>query len=409
MRVLFTTSELPTHYFPLVPLAWAFQAAGHEVRMACHESAAASIARAGLTPLPLLDGPDQLFKVRLARYRAAVAAGTEIEPDTVLHPVTGECLRTLADFDIAGYAAGHREANLAMMRASCDRMAEFAHAWRPDLVVTEPLTVEGVLAARLVGVPVVCHLFGPVGTHEAGPGLNIVVEDHSESFARYGLPEMGPDLFDHVIDPCPPDVAGTVDGSRLPVRYVAYNGPGTAPDWLAEPSDFGRRRVLVSWSTSLHRMLGPRSFRLPAVVAGLSEVDAEIVLAAVDADREALGTLPDNVRPLTGWAPLNQLLPHCDAIVHHGGAGSLMAALVAGTPQLATGFTAEQVTNGQRLAGAGAGLHVDGYDVTAALVRDGVSRLLDEPAFAKRAGELRDAALARPTPAALAKTLAELA
>ena len=33
MRVLFTTWAWPSHYFPMVPLAWALRAAGHEVRM----------------------------------------------------------------------------------------------------------------------------------------------------------------------------------------------------------------------------------------------------------------------------------------------------------------------------------------------------------------------------------------
>src|SRR5688572_28667204 len=34
MRVLFTTWAWPAHYLPMVPLAWALRAAGHEVRMA---------------------------------------------------------------------------------------------------------------------------------------------------------------------------------------------------------------------------------------------------------------------------------------------------------------------------------------------------------------------------------------
>jgi UDP:flavonoid glycosyltransferase YjiC (YdhE family) len=409
VRVLFATSELPTHYFPMVPLAWAFQSAGHEVRMACPAEAAQPICRAGITPLPLLDGPDQWFKVRLSRYWALAAAGRDIEPGEILHPVTGECMNTLADFDIAGYAAAHREDNIATMRASCDRMAAFARAWGPDLVISEPNVVEGVFAATLLGVPAVCHLFGPVGTHETGDGLNIVLEDHSESFARYDLPEMGPDRLDYVIDPCPAAIAGMVGAARLPMRHVAYNGPGTAPAWLTAPPESGRPRVLVSWSTVIHRTLGPRSFRLPEIVAGLADLDVEVVLAVPADKRDALGRLPDNARPLTEWAPLNQILPACAALVHHGGAGNLTAAMVAGTAQLATGFTAEQRTNGERLAQAGAGLHQDGYTFTADSIRDGVLRLLTDDALSAGVAALRSAALALPSPAALVSTLAGLA
>ncbi|MEU9111218.1 nucleotide disphospho-sugar-binding domain-containing protein [Streptomyces sp. NPDC048483] len=407
MRVLFTTSDISTHWFPMVPLGWALQSAGHEVRLACTPRAAGQISRTGLTPLPVLDGPDHFFKARLARYRALTASGAPVEPGTVLHPVTGEPMASLADFDIAEYAARNREHNLAMMRGSCDRIAAFARSWRPDLVVTEPQNVEGVLAAQLLGVPSVCHLFSTVGTHEPGPGLGIVLEDHSDSFPRLGLPEMSADLIDHVIDPCPPGLGGACEAPRLPVRFVPYNGPGTAPDWATErPAE--RPRVLVSWSTVVSKVWGRQTCRLPTILDGLAELDAEVVVAAAPEDRAELGTLPRNARLLETWAPLNQLLPACEAIVHHGGGGSMLAALVAGVPQLSLAITPEQAANGERLAADGAGLAADGRAATAGSVRGAVAALLGETRCRGGAAALRDAALAQPGPAELVGTLERL-
>jgi hypothetical protein len=150
MRVLFTTSEWPTHYFPMVPLGWALQAAGHEVRVACMPSQTDFVARAGLVPLPVMDGPDLMFKTRLARYRAAFGSG-EVAPGSVLHPVTGQPLARLADFDLAGYTAQFKERNLRMMRDSCDRVVDFARRWSPDLVVSDPQNVEGYWPRRCSG------------------------------------------------------------------------------------------------------------------------------------------------------------------------------------------------------------------------------------------------------------------
>ncbi|MFJ1973668.1 glycosyltransferase [Streptomyces sp. NPDC087903] len=61
-------------------------------------------------------------------------------------------------------------------------------------------------------------------------------------------------------------------------------------------------------------------------------VDAEFLLTVGDTDLTPLGELPPNVRPLTPWVSLAHLLNVCDAVVHHGGAGSMMAAAPSGYP-----------------------------------------------------------------------------
>jgi len=69
---------------------------------------------------------------------------------------------------------------------------------------------------------------------------------------------------------------------------------------------------------------------------GLDEIDADNVLTVTD-------------------VPHNLLLPHTNAVVHHGGAGSTAAGLRAGRPTLICPFIADQPYWGQRIARLGAG------------------------------------------------------
>lgn len=86
-----------------------------------------------------------------------------------------------------------------------------------------------------------------------------------------------------------------------------------------------------------------------------------------------------------------------------------MTAVAAGVPQLALTFAPEQQANGVRLAATGAGAHLRGDLADPAAIRREVARLLDDPSFATAAARLREENAARPTPADLARTLAELA
>jgi rhamnosyltransferase subunit B len=65
--------------------------------------------------------------------------------------------------------------------------------------------------------------------------------------------------------------------------------------------------------------------------------------------------LPPQVRHCT-FAPFRQLLPHCRAVVHHGGVGTTAAALEAGCPQLVLPLAWDQPDNSARVARLGAGL-----------------------------------------------------
>ncbi|WP_399930730.1 nucleotide disphospho-sugar-binding domain-containing protein [Streptomyces kanamyceticus] len=405
MRVLFVVSDWPAHYAPMIPLGWAFQAAGHDVRVVCTPAQCGPVSDAGLTPVPLLGGPDMVTQARLLYFWQA-KAGDRPYPGLPLHPDTGEELGSLDEFDFGDWMKANKREIATAVKGNFEGTVDFARSWGADLVVHDPLAVEGLLAAKVTGVPAVLHAWGPVGIDEEDPLLRLMPPDPAGFFPRHGVGELGPNLVDHVIDPCPEGLRPPTRAARLPVRYVPYNGPGEMPAWALEPP--ARPRVCVIWGGSLTRMFGPRSFVVPEVVRALGGLDVDVVLTGTPEDTTALGELPANTRAFERL-PLRFLLPGSSAVVHHGGAGCTMTAVAAGVPQLALTFAAEQQANGARVAAAGAGLQLRGDLADAGRIRAWVRRLLDEPSFRTAAGRLREQNLARPTPARLVRTLERLA
>lgn len=404
MRVLFTVTRYPAHYFPLVPLAWAVQAAGHQVMVACPPGEVGLVGGAGLAPVPIEDGYDPIRLGRLHQYFQA-RQGQALLPGSVLHPVTARPLRDLDEFDFARYKREHRDENVARQRAGLDAIVAFARDWQPDLVIHDPLNMAGVLVGQVLGIPACCHLWGPVGPLEQRAGVELVPRDHTGTFARYGAPAMGPELIERVIDPCPPVIGSGTARPTLPVRFVPYNGPGAVPD---PGPRTGRPRVCVAWGNSLDLLLGPDSFLVPAILRALASLPVEVIVACGAAGRDRLGPLPANARVHCD-APLSLLLPQCDAVVYHGGAGTGMTAAWAGLPQLALPFTAEQQLTAERITLAGSGRWQPGYQAGQAEIRDAVGMLLEEARYRERAAALSAEMAARPSPARLVEDLAELA
>jgi UDP:flavonoid glycosyltransferase YjiC (YdhE family) len=107
--------------------------------------------------------------------------------------------------------------------------------------------------------------------------------------------------------------------------------------------------------------------------------------------------LPDNVRTV-GWVPLPRVLPFCDGIVHHGGAGTLLGALAAGVPQLVEPGPGDRTMHATAVTGRGAGLRAAPHEVTPDLL----TRLIEDSKLQRAAGEVRDEITSMPAPSEVA-------
>jgi UDP:flavonoid glycosyltransferase YjiC (YdhE family) len=388
MRVLFASWAASGHLAPLVPLGWALRAAGHEVLVAIDPSYAGQVTRAGLPALPV--GPDiDLFALFRARrdgepWRPGRAGATGVAPRAGL--------------------LGMKDVAEAVAEAQADDLVRFARAWRPDLVVYEPVALAGPLVARVLGVPAVRHLWTVDYTTPANGFPDTVAGDLAR---RFGLAEFGV-LGDLTLDPCPPALQVADDLPREPVRYVPYNGPSVSPDGLATPT--ARRRVCVTWGASLGDLRMSHMRHVPGIVRALGALDAEVVVAVLDGHRDLFAGMPANVSAV-GPVPLHLLLPTCDAVVHQGGAGTLMTALAAGVPQVVVPTVLDnQRFNARHLAATGAGVQVTAEpDDLGDAVLAHAGTVLDDPAYRRAAGRLRVEHARRPTPAEVVPVLKALA
>ncbi|WP_194283012.1 nucleotide disphospho-sugar-binding domain-containing protein [Saccharothrix syringae] len=373
MRVMVTCCPAPSHLYPVVPLAWALRAAGHRVLVVAPGNLRAAVVGAGL---PFA-----------ASHPAATIVGAMLADRSPAGP---------ADLAIGDHAMGLGFARLA--RAVLPGASAAAEWWRPDVVVTDPTAFEGVVVAAARGLPLVEHRWGlPIA-----PG--ITASARSALLAGAPVPWTPPSL---VLDVCPP----SFDIARGPrdrgMAYVPYNGAEDVEAWMHERAG---PRVCVTLGTVLPNFPWAAT-TLSAVLDGLAALPVEVVVAV---DPAAWQRLSDRVaRPpnavAVGRFPLDQVLPGCAAVVHHGGGGTTMTALARGVPQLVLPHFADQFANAAQVGAAGVGdaLAVDG--LTPAAVADRVTALVERPSFAARATAVAEEVAGQPPPGSVVPLLAELA
>ena len=129
------------------------------------------------------------------------------------------------------------------------------------------------------------------------------------------------------------------------------------------------------------------------------EAMTELVLAALaqtrqrgilltGQDRQAYDNLPDEVLKISS-IPFDWLFPRVAAVVHHGGAGTMAAALRAGIPSFITPFGADQPFWGQRVANLGVGASpVPGKKLTVETLAAAIRTATSDEAMKARAAAL---------------------
>jgi MGT family glycosyltransferase len=94
---------------------------------------------------------------------------------------------------------------------------------------------------------------------------------------------------------------------------------------------------------------------------------------------------PDNVT-VTRWVRHADVLPHCSAVITHGGHGTVMKALIAGVPLVVVPLGRDQPGNAARVIHAGAGLRLR-KNASVSALRVAVARVTEDPRY--RAGARR--------------------
>jgi len=361
MRIMFVAAPLQGHLLPLVPLAAACRDAGHDV----------ILASGGFPP--------DVLGLRTADIGAGFSLPRSAIRVALRHPRIARAeMRGVAGHSMVGELFGR--ANLALVGP----LLVLAERERPDLIVFESLGEAGAIVAGRLSIPSVLQ------ENTLWPATDLFrAVTTSTALAGQGIP--APEL---TIAVTPPSLRDTPEAGAIAMRPVPFSGGGPVPDWLRTPGE--RPRVLVSRST----LNGPNDGDPgPAVIAAAGQVDAEFILVRPATTR----SLPPNVRAVDR-VPLNEVLPHAAAFIHHSGAGSVLGGLAAGVPQLTTPGAGDRRHNAEVLAKRGAGLAVEAKAITAAHL----IRLLTADLLRTAAQQVAAEIAAMPAPTEVVPALEEL-
>ncbi|WP_156170466.1 glycosyltransferase [Dermacoccus sp. PE3] len=372
---------------PLVPLAQQLQLDGHSVLFATTGPASEAARRAGVGTVDAGGRLDARAPYdRLLQTLADGNAGKE----------------TLDEDALTVHGRLFGEVGLRML----DDLVDIGRHWGADAVVYPGIHSAALVAARQLGATAVLHGYGsPLPTFT--PALDHILRERSDlpdslSEAQVEIDVFPPSLVNHAEMPWD---NGRPE-HRFTMRYGSYNGASDVPMWVLEKSSTSPRIVLTCGSTDA---LARRGETYRRIIEALDGTDCEIVVLSGGVKLDRLPEpLPANVR-VEQWLPLSLLLEHSDAILHHGGSGTVLTSLAAGIPQVGIPMPGTvNMSNMQSVVARRAGTTVDLDDLDSTDLADAVRTALADPALRGAAENVRDEMAAMPSTHAVAAQLSEV-
>lgn len=344
MRVLFVSLRSDDLGLPsrLLPIAAELRTRGHEIAFASPDPAPAKlIASAGF---PNLECPPM--------YSSGFPT------------VFAEATPVVRDYDHFLALLGWCDHEFTAQEI--ENCTSVLRSWSPDVVV-DSFDAGWCTAARILNIPFVEVLQADL--HPDGPGFTwwmppspspTPVDAFNEVLARASLPKVdrasrlllgtatvvvGGPATDPVPDPELRHVGALLWGDPAAELPAAIPPPGRRPLIFLYGGKPRYAPGMTIWCDS--------AIVLDASIQALADLDVDVVVGA--GNQELPDSLPANFIPLD-YAPGQALARRADVMVHHGGHGSTLTALTAGTQALIIPTYSERESNGRRAAALGAAL-----------------------------------------------------
>ncbi|HET7380451.1 MAG TPA: hypothetical protein VFJ24_10455, partial [Gaiellales bacterium] len=232
MKLLFAARPLTGHVYPLLPLARAASARGHEVAFATGAPMLDDLRRRGLTTFAAGLGDEGRREFHRRFPPLAM-----LPPDAQRALFWGELF--------AGIELGPRLASLGTI----------IRGWRPDVIVHDVAELGTPIAATEAGIPYATAGFGLTIPPELVACAAAAAAPHWRAHGLDAPPRAG--LYQHLyVDPCPISLrAGQLENMpRQPIRLTA--NVGQPPRWLAAlPGPVVYLTLGTVWNTD-HALFG---------------------------------------------------------------------------------------------------------------------------------------------------------
>ncbi len=387
LRILFTTQPGAGHLHPLIRVARGLADRGHDVAVGAAASFHGAIEALGLRPL-------------VAGLDWSTREMGQTFPDAARIP-SGPARYAWAR---ATVFAG------ATARAMAPDVAAIAERWPPDLVVREAAEYGGALGAELLGIP---H-----AVIRSDTGSSSYSERHhvaaslEETRAALGLPpdrdgstpfrylhlSFAPEGLDEL-----PAIAAPTSHRFRPVGWEPVDD-SAVPAWLDDllPE---RPTVYATLGTAFNTQDG----LFDAIIEAFVDEPVNLVLTVGHEQDPARFSADRPGVVVKRWIPQGQVLAHCDAVITHGGFGTVSAALAHRRPLVLLPISADQPMNAARVASLGAGRVLDADHRSAAAIREVTGTVLHDPQYRRAAADVANRSMDREDLAAALDRLERLA
>ena len=386
MRILFTTHQLSGHFHPLIPIARAAGAAGHDVAFACASSFIPTVERVGFR---------------------AFSAGFDDRERSIGDLFPGPFTKDPAvrwwmwpNVFVGVYAV-----------VMVPDLVTIGHAWQPDLIVRESHEYGGCIAAEVLGIP---HASVRTVYPSSQYGLrHLVATPLARLRELHGLPP-DPDVempFRYLHLAAEPPHFQLLGSSVAPTAHLlrpvnVEAGEEDLPPWVVELPD--RPTIYATLGTVASRTPAGQAI-FPMMLDALRDEPVNLLLTVGQANDPAQwGPQPSHVH-IERYIPQSQLLPYCDIVVHQGGFSTVTGTLNAGLPMVVIPVGADQPDNAACCAALGVGVVIEPGARSAETIRAAVYEIMATPSYRQRAEDIRAEMAALPGPEYAVELLERLA
>jgi UDP:flavonoid glycosyltransferase YjiC (YdhE family) len=359
VRILFSSTPGEGHVRPLLPLARALAARGHEIAFSTTAGWAPRLVEEGFPVFPAG------IEHAAARSHVDAAERSRVAP---------------ADLRLFLFP---RIFGRGQATAKTPQLLEHARAWKPEAIVTETSDLAAPIVAAALDVPLVNHSFGamlPLRVAEAA------AEVVAPLWRERGLePDPYAGAFRGLyVDVAPPSLSSAEPPApSVRLRLVARSSaPPRPPDGVETPF------VYATMGTIFNE---PQAFRVL-----LDALDGHPTVVTTGRGASIEGPVPAGI-VVADFVPQEELLPHARAVVSHGGSGTMLGALAHGLPLVFVPQGADQFDNAVLCEAAGVAVTVLPAEADAGRIRAALERVLEEPSFAEAAGRLAGEIAAMPS------------